>query len=89
MLQFSFKIAHLAGSVNTAADFFSRVERKVREEIFLGIREDVLTKPIKVTTSSSVVAIEVQLSFIQTDGEDETDEQTPEQREHSRKKTIE
>ena len=31
VLQFNFKIAHIAGSVNTAADFLSRLELKVTE----------------------------------------------------------
>ena len=31
-LQFHFKIAHIAGSVNTAADFVSRLELKVTEK---------------------------------------------------------
>ena len=38
MLQFNFKIAHIAGSVNTAADFLSRLELKVTEKILLKIR---------------------------------------------------
>ena len=39
VLQFTFKIAHVAGSVNTAADFLSRLELKVTEKIRLKIRE--------------------------------------------------
>ena len=35
VLQFNFKIAHIAGSVNTAADFLSRLEVKVTERICL------------------------------------------------------
>ena len=53
VLQFNFKIAHIAGSVNTAADFLSRLELKVTEKIRLKIREDIHTTPIEVTTSSS------------------------------------
>ena len=60
VLQFNFKIAHIAGSVNTAADFFSRLELKVTEKIRLKIREDVQTTPIEVTTSTSDVADEKQ-----------------------------
>ena len=37
VLQFNFKIAHIAGSVDTAADFLSRLELKVREKIRLKI----------------------------------------------------
>ena len=58
VLQFNFKIAHNAGSVNTAVDFFSRLELKVTERIRLNIREVVQTTPIEVTTSSSDVADE-------------------------------
>ena len=58
VLQFNFKIAHIAGSVKTAADFFSRLELKVTERIRLKIREDGQTTPIEVTTSSSEVADE-------------------------------
>ena len=38
VLQFNFKIAHIAGSVKTAADFFSRLEVKVTEKIHLKIQ---------------------------------------------------
>ena len=40
VLQFNFKIAHIAGSV-TPADFLSRLELKVTEKIRLKIREDI------------------------------------------------
>ena len=39
VLQFNFKIAHIAGSVNTAADFLSRLEVKITEKIHLKIRK--------------------------------------------------
>ena len=58
VLQFNFKIAHIAGSVNTAAGFLSRLELKVTEKICLKFREDIQTTPIEVTTSSSDVADE-------------------------------
>ena len=41
VLQLTFKIAHFSGSVNTAADFLSRLELKVTEKIRLKIREDI------------------------------------------------
>ena len=63
VLQFNFKTAHIAGSVNTAADFLSRLELKVTEQIRLKIREDIQTTPIEVTPSSSDVADEEQLFF--------------------------
>ena len=58
MLQFNCKIAHIAGSFNTAADFLSRLELKVTEKIHLKIRVDLQTTPKEVTTSSSDVADE-------------------------------
>ena len=56
MLQYNFKLAHIPGSVNTAADFLSRIELKVREEIRLKIREDIQTTPTEVPIFSSDVA---------------------------------
>ena len=84
MLQFNFKKAHIAGSVNTAADFFSRVELKVTEKIRLKIREDNQTTPIEVTTSSSDVADEEQFLFTHADDSNESEEQTLERKERSR-----
>ena len=89
MLQFNFRIAHIAGSVNTAADFFSRLELKVTERIRLKIREDVQTTPIEVTTSSSDVADEEQFFFTHTDNQDETEEQILQRKEQSREKAVE
>ena len=63
VMQFNLNIAHIAGSVNTAADLLSRIELKVTERIGLKIREDVQTTPIEVTTSSSDVADEEQFSL--------------------------
>ena len=60
VLQFNFKIAHIDESVNTAADFLSRLELKVTEKIRLTIREDIYTTPIEVTTTSSDIADEEQ-----------------------------
>ena len=74
MLQFNFKKAHIVGSVNTVADFLSRLELKVTERIQLKIREDIQTTPIEVTTSSSDVADEEQFFFTQTDDQDETED---------------
>ena len=50
VLQFNYKRAHIAGSVNTAANFFSRLELKVTEKIHLKIREDIQTTRREVTT---------------------------------------
>ena len=87
--QANFKIAHIAGSVNTAADFLSRLELKVTAKIQLKIRQVVLTTPIEVSTSSSDVAYEEQFFFTQADGQDETEEQTLQRKEQSQKKAAE
>ena len=84
VLQFNFKKAHIAGSVNTAADFLSRLELKVTEKICLKIREDIQTTPFEVTTSSSDVADEEQIFFTQADNADESEEQTLLRKEQSR-----
>ena len=86
MLQFNFKIAHIAGSFNTAAGFLSSLQLKVKQEIRLKIREDVQTTPIEVTTSSSD---EKHFSFTQTDIGNETEQQTLERKEQSRQKVSE
>ena len=84
VLQFNFKIAHIAGSVNTAADFLSRLEPKVTEKICLKIREDIQTTPIEVTTSSSDVADEEHFFFTHEDDAKESEEQTLERKQQSR-----
>ena len=84
VLQFNYKIALIAGSVNTAADFLSRLELKVTQKIRLKIREDIQTTPIEVMTSSSDVADEEQLFFKQADNANETEEQTLERKEQPR-----
>ena len=84
VLQFNFKIAHIAGSINTAADFLSRLELKVTEKIRLKIREDIHTTPIEVTTSSSDVAEEEQIFFKHADDAKESEEQTLERKKQSR-----
>ena len=85
VLQFNFKIAHIAGSVNTAADFLSRLELKATEKIRLKIREDIHTMPIEVTTSSSDVADEEQIFFTHADDAKESEERTLERKEQSRR----
>ena len=82
VLQFNFKKAHIAGSVNTAADFLSRLELKVTEKIRLKIREDIQTTPVEVTTSSSDVADEERFFFTQADKNDESEEQTLERKKY-------
>ena len=88
VLQFNFKIAHIAGSVNTAADFLSRLELKVTEKIRLKIGEDIQTTPIEVTTSSSDVADEEQFFFTQADDNNESEEQTLQRKEQSQQNAM-
>ena len=87
--QLNFKLAHIAGSVNTAADFFSRLELKVLERIRLKIREDVQTTPIEVTTSSSDVADEEQFFFAHTKDQGESEEQILQRKKQPREKAAE
>ena len=89
VLQFNFKIAHITGSVNTAADFLSGLELKVTEKIHLKIREDVQKTPIEVSTSSSDVEDEEQFFFTQPDSQDETEEQILQRKEQSQKNAAE
>ena len=84
VLQINFKIAHVAGSVNTTAGFLSRIELKVTEKIRNKIREDIHTTPIEVTISSSDVADEEQIFFTYADDGKESEEQTLERKEQSR-----
>ena len=74
VLQFNYKIAHIVGSINAAADFLSRLELKVTEKIRLKIREDIHTTPIEVTTSSSHVADEEQIFFTHADDGKESED---------------
>ena len=85
MLLFNFKIAHIAGSLNTAAVFLSTLELKVREKNRLKIREDIETTPPEVKTSSLDVADEEQVFFTQVDNDNESEEQTVQQEEQSRR----
>ena len=75
VLQFNFKIAHIAGSVKSAADFLSGIKLKVAEKIHLKIRGNVQTTPTEMTTSSSDVPDEEQFFFMKADGQHKTEEQ--------------
>ena len=88
VLQFNFKIAHIAGSVNTSADFLSRLDLKVTEKIRLKIREDIQATPIEVTTSSSDVADEEQFFFTHADDTNQSEEQTLERKERFRQNEM-
>ena len=83
VLHFNFKIAHIAGWVNTAADFLSWLELKVTEKIRLYIRENNQTTPIQVTTSSSDAGDEEQFFFTQANKDNESEEQTLQRKKQS------
>ena len=84
VLQFNFKVAYIAGSVNTAADFLSKLELKVTEKLRLKIREDIQTTHIEVTTSSSDVADVEQFFFTHADDSNESEEQSLERKKRSK-----
>ena len=74
VLQFKFRIMHVAGSQNTAADFISRLELTPKEKVQLKLRDDILTSPIEVNLQSSDVADKEQLFFL-PDEEDESEQE--------------
>ena len=61
VLQIKFRIVHVAGSQNTAADFLSRLELTPKEKVQLKLRDDIITAPIEVNLQSTDVADEKQL----------------------------
>ena len=63
VLQYNFKIAHVPGRMNTAADFLSRLDISPREKVLLQIREDIQTTPIQVNIQSSNIHEEDQFYF--------------------------
>ena len=77
VFQFNLKTAHIAGSVNTAADILSRLKLKVKEKNRLKVREDVQRTRIEMTLSSSVVADEKKSSLHK---QKETEKETTEQK---------
>ena len=83
-LKNNFKLAHISGPVNTADDFFSRLELKLKEKLRLKVRDDIQTTPIDVTTSSSEVANEEQNFTAQTDKDNESEEQTLRRKDQAR-----
>ena len=84
VLQFNSKIGHIFNSVNTEADFLSRLKLRDTEKIRLKIWEGVQATTIEVTTSFADVADEKQFFFNQADNENESDEQTLQQKRQSR-----
>ena len=64
VLQYNFVIAHVAGAMNTAADFLSRAEVNPTEKLEMNIRNDVTTKAIEVNIQSTGVAEEESLYIL-------------------------
>ena len=58
VLQYNVVIAHVAGSMNTAADFLSRTEVNPVEKLEMTIRNDIHTKAIEVNIQSSGIVEE-------------------------------
>ena len=73
VLQYNFVIAHVAGAMNTAADFLSRTEINPTEKLEMNLRNDIQTKAIEVNIQSSGIAEEEQC-YVHPD--DENDDKT-------------
>ena len=71
VLQYNFVIAHVAGSMNTAADFLSRTEVDPTERLEMTIRNDINTKAIEVNIQSSGIVEEEQIYILPDDEFDE------------------
>ena len=67
VLQFHFKIAHVPGRINTAADFLSRLDISPKEKVLLQVREDIETTPFQVNIQSSDIHEQDQFYFLQED----------------------
>ena len=64
VLQYNFVIAHVAGAMNTAADFLSRAEINPTEKFEMKRQNDVITQAIEVTIQSTGVAEEKTLNLL-------------------------
>ena len=82
--QFNFTIAHIPGKMNTAADFYSRLEMDPNEKIVLKIREDIPTKPIEVNIESTGIARQETVFFDPTDQLQTTEKELWKRREEAR-----
>ena len=85
VLQFNFKIAHISSSVNTAADFVSRLELKATEKLCFKIHEFIQTTTFELTASSSDVTDEEQFLLRQADNKNESKKQSFQRKEQSPK----
>ena len=71
VLQYNFVIAHVAGSINTAADFLSRTEVDPTEKLEMTIRNDIHTKAIEVNIQSTGIVEEEQIYILPDEEIDE------------------
>ena len=71
VLQYNFVIAHVAGSMNTAAGFLSRTEVDPKEKLEMTIRNDIHTKATEVNIQSSGIVEEEQIYILPDDEIDE------------------
>ena len=71
VLQYSFVIAHVAGSMNTAADFLSRTEVNPVEKLEMSIRNDIQTKAIEVNIQYSGIVEDKRIYILPDDEFDE------------------
>ena len=71
VLQYNFVIAHVAGSMNTAADFLSRTEVIPTGKLEMTIRNDIHTKAIEVNIQSTGIVEEEQIYILPDEEIDE------------------
>ena len=83
VLQYNFVKEHVAGAMNTAADFLSRAEVNPTEKLEMNIRNDVTTKANEVNIQSTGVTEEEHLYILPQDTP--TEQQLWEEKETSRR----
>ena len=71
VLQNNFAIAHVAGSINAAADFLSRTKVDPTKKLEMAIRNDIHTKAIEVNIQSSGIVEEEQIYVLPDEEIDE------------------
>ena len=69
VLQFKFRMMHVACSQNTASVFLSRLEVTPKKIVQLKLRDDILTSPIDVNLQPSDAEGEEQLFFLPNEEE--------------------
>ena len=67
VLQYNFVIAHVAGTMNPAADFLSKTEVDPTEKLEMTIRNDIHTKAVEVNIQSSGIVEEEQIYVLPDD----------------------